>query len=709
MFINTNVEALTAGNALSRANVERTSASERLSTGLRLNSGADDPASIGIAARFKARISSYTKAIENINNGIAMVQTADTALGSISTILTSMRTLALSSATGTTLAATRTDNQTTLSTYRKEINSLANGAKWNGSSLLNGAISKVLIQSGIDSGSTTELTFSSALTSAIGKGDALALTSLGSSTAAMASGDLLINGTIIGATSTSYDTLSSASKDGSAISRAAAINLLTSTTNVQAKVGTTTVAGSSMTNVASDESSTVTLNGVSVSISLSSSQAVDVNRAAVVTAVNLVSGQTGVVATDGGDSTKGVVLTAADGRNITITYGGTLSAADTGLAAANTYAGTFALRSLSGESITLSSAVGKSIANADLVAGTYAANTAQISTKVRAGSEDAPTTLTSNDLLINGYSIGAAFASDDTATAATTTSSTKASSAIAIAAAINRKSSTTGVTAAANPNLIVGTGFSAASVSTIFLNGVSIAASLTSSSDLDDVVDLINDYEGSTGVVATNNGDGLTLYASDGRNISIGVSYSSDGGVTSTEVSSAAIGLAGTPAFSAAATSTAAVAFISSIKLTSDKTFTVAAGSAGTTNFEAMGFRTGTFGGMVDDQKISALDISTQTGGTNAITVIDEAIAQVSRLRSTAGAQQNRLSYQSTFNSTMSTVTSSAYSKVADADMAAEATRLATAQMLASSATAMLAQANMSKDLVNYLLKRYTG
>ena len=704
MFINTNVEALTAGNALSRANAEKASASERLSTGLRLNSGADDPASIGIAARFKARISSYTKAIENINNGIAMVQTADTALGSISTILTSMRTLALSSASGTASQTTRTENQTTLSSYRSEINSLANGAKWNGSSLLNGAISKVLIQSGIDSGSTTELTFSSALTSAIGKGDALALTSLGSSTAAMASGDLLINGTIIGATSTSYDTLSSASKDGSAISRAAAINLLTSTTNVQAKVGTTTVAGSSMTNVASDESSTVKLNGVSVSISLSSSQTVDVNRAAVVTAINLVSGQTGVVATDGGDSTKGVVLTAADGRNITIAYdGGTLSAADTGLAAANTYAGTFALRSLSGGSITLSSAVGKSIANADLVAGTYAANTAQISTKVRAGSTAAPTTLTSNDLLINGYSIGAAFASDDTATAATTTSSTKASSAIAIAAAINRKSSTTGVTAAANPNVIVGTGFVAGAVDSILLNGVSIAASLTASSTRDDVVTLLNAKTGETGVVALNNGDGVTLTATDGRNISIGVSSSN------AAVSSARIGLGGTPAFSAAATSTAAVAFISSIKLTSDKTFTVAAGSAGTTNFEAMGFRTGTFGGMVDDQKISALDISTQTGGTNAITVIDEAIAQVSRLRSTAGAQQNRLSYQSTFNSTMSTVTSSAYSKVADADMAAEATRLATAQMLASSATAMLAQANMSKDLVNYLLKRYTG
>ena len=57
----------------------------------------------------------------------------------------------------------------------------------------------------------------------------------------------------------------------------------------------------------------------------------------------------------------------------------------------------------------------------------------------------------------------------------------------------------------------------------------------------------------------------------------------------------------------------------------------------------------------------------------------------------------------------MSTATTTAYSNVASADMAKEATNLATAQMLASSATAMLAQANVSKDIVSYLLKRYVG
>jgi flagellin len=700
MVITSNVEAITAGRALSSANTAAATASERLSTGLRLNSAADDPSSMGVAARFKARIASYSKAIENINNGIAMVQTADTALSAISTVLTSMRTLAVSSANGATSAASRTDNQTTLDEYRDEIDALANNAKWNGSSLLNGAITKVLIQSGIDQGATTQLSFSSALSSALGKGDTLSLSAFGATTTAMASGDLVINGYTIGATSTSDDSLSYSAKDGSAIARVAAINQLTSSTNVQAKVGTTTVSGSSMSALA-NTSGTVTINGVAIAMTLSATATMDVNRATVVSSINAVSGQTGVTATDGGDTTKGVILTASDGRNITLAKT-TLTSSDTGLAADGTYAGSYTLRSLSGDSMTLTTTTGN-IANADLREGTYAGNTAQVSTTARAGSTAAPVSLTSNDLLINGYSIGAAFSSDDTATAETTTSSTKASSAIATAAAINRQTATTGVTAVANANQLMGTSFTAGNVTSIFLNGVTIAASLSASSSRSDVVSLLNTYTGQKGVVASDNGAGLTLSASDGRNISLGVSDSS-GAVTS-----ARIGLGGTRAFTAAAGTGTAQTFISTVRLTSDKLFTIAPGSAGTSNFTTLGFRAGTFGGLSDDQKLTTLDISSQTGGTNALTVIDGAIDLVSRMRATAGAQQTRLSAQSSLNSAMNTATTSAYSKVAGADMAQEATNLATAQMLASSATAMLAQANMSKEIVSYLLKRYVG
>jgi flagellin len=104
--------------------------------------------------------------------------------------------------------------------------------------------------------------------------------------------------------------------------------------------------------------------------------------------------------------------------------------------------------------------------------------------------------------------------SDDTATFETTTSATKVSSAIATAAAINRVKDLTGVTAKANANVLVGTGFAAGVTgipllsSSIFLNGVTISANVTSDTTRADLVNLINLETGQTGVVASDNGDG---------------------------------------------------------------------------------------------------------------------------------------------------------------------------------------------------------
>ena len=213
-----------------------------------------------------------------------------------------------------------------------------------------------------------------------------------------------------------------------------------------------------------------------MALTLNAGDTLDTNRAAVISAINLSAGQTGVTASDGGDSSRGVTLTAADGRNITIAS--TLASSVTGLATNATYSGTYTLRSLASSSITLSSQIGRNINNAGLVAGTYAANTAQVTSTTRASSTSAPTTLSSGDLTINGYTIGAAFNSDDTSTFATSTSSTKASSAISIAAAINRQSANTGVRATANNNTVIGSRFRAGAVDTICLNGTSIGVML---------------------------------------------------------------------------------------------------------------------------------------------------------------------------------------------------------------------------------------
>jgi flagellin len=694
MSLNTNINAMVAAKAYSTATTAYSQASTRISTQLAINSAKDNPAGLGIANRWKAQIASYAKATDNVNAGISAVQIADSALTEIATVLTSMKTLATSSASGTASAATRTSNQTVFETYMAQIDSIAESAEYNGASLLNGDTPSIKVQTGINSGETTTLNFSSVLSSALGTGSPLALTSLGGSTTALASGDLLINGFTIGASLSSYDSYSYASNSGSAIAKAAAINLMTGSTNVEADVGETTVAGSAMTAAGSGSAGTMTINGVSISLTLSASNDYATNRALVVTAINSNSGQTGVTATDTNSATLGVTLTATDGRNITVAFdGANLTAARTGIGAAGTYAGTYTLRSLDQTDITISSNVSGTIANAGLDIGTYDSNVAQVSTKKRSASTSAPTALTSGDLTINGYAIGATFTSDDTASDTTATSSTKASSAIAMAAAINRQTSLTGVTASANPNVVVGTGFSAGTVSTIYLNGKTITAGLTSSSSIDNVVTLLNNYTGQTGVTASNNGSGVTLTASDGRNISI----ATDTGV------GAAIGVSGVSSTTAAAATT----YIATVKLYSEATFAVSAGTEGYSDFTTLGFVAGTYGGSSDDTRVSELDISTQTGGSNAMSVLDDAIDMVSSYQALVGAQENLLGYQSDYITASNVAATTAYGNIMDYDLAAETTALAAAQIKQNGAMAMLAQANVSQEMVAYLLKQY--
>ncbi|CAM8657847.1 FlgL Flagellin and related hook-associated proteins [Oxalobacteraceae bacterium] len=696
LSLNTNINAMVAANAYSSATAAYSQASTRISTQLAINSAKDNPVGLAVANRWKAQIASYAKATDNINAGISAVQIADSALSEIATVLTSMKTLATSSASGTASAATRASNQTVFETYMAQIDSIAESAEYNGASLLNGDTPSIKVQTGINSGDTTTLNFSSVISSALGTGSPLALTSLGESTSALASGDLLINGYTIGASLASYDSYSYASNSGSAIAKAAAINLMTSSTNVEADVGTTTVAGSAMTAAGTGTAGTITINGTAISLTLAASNDYATNRAAVVTAINLNSGQTGVSATDTNSSTLGVTLTATDGRNITVAFDGTnLTAARTGIGAAGTYAGTYTLRSLDQTDITISSNVGGTIANAGLDIGTYDSNTAQVSTKKRSASTSAPTAMSAGDLTINGYAIGATLTSDDTASSTTATSSTKAASAIAMAAAINRQTTLTGVTASANPNVVVGTGFSAAAVSTIYLNGQTITAGLTASSSIDNVVTLLNNYTGSTGVTASNNGSGVTLTASDGRNISIATNTGAG----------AAIGISG---MSGSATSAAgAETYIATVKLYSEATFAVSAGTEGYSDFTTLGFVAGTYGGSSDDTRVSELDISTQTGGSNAMSVLDDAIDMVSSYQALVGAQENILGYQSDYVAATNVAATTAYGNIMDYDLAAETTALASAQIKQNGAMAMLAQANISQDMVAYLLKQF--
>jgi flagellin len=135
--------------------------------------------------------------------------------------------------------------------------------------------------------------------------------------AAMASNDVQINGVTIGASYASDDKFSPAA---SAAASAAAINLATSATGVAAVVNANVMSGSAMgTNLAS-ATGTVTINGfTSASITTAANNTRE-SRAAVVSAINAISAQTGVVAIDNINDTQGIRLEAANGRNIEVAF-----------------------------------------------------------------------------------------------------------------------------------------------------------------------------------------------------------------------------------------------------------------------------------------------------------------------------------------------------------------------------------------------------
>ncbi len=176
---------------------------------------------------------------------------------------------------------------------------------------------------------------------------AYASTTTGSATA-LVSGDVAINGVLVGASLATYDTASSTGNAYSAIAKAAAVNAVFSQTGVTAAVNTNSVSGASITAAAT--TGTLTINGVTTASITTTTNAAD-SRALVVSAINAISGQTGVTAINTNSDTNGVKLQAADGRNITTVFGGALTggaAGSTGLAAAGTYEGTFTLSSAKG-------------------------------------------------------------------------------------------------------------------------------------------------------------------------------------------------------------------------------------------------------------------------------------------------------------------------------------------------------------------------
>ena len=691
--INTNLSSLVAQRNLERTQSEGLTALSRLSSGLRINSARDDAAGLAISNRFTAQVRGLNVAIRNANDGISLAQTAEGALGAMTESLQRLRELALQSANATNSDSDRQALAAEADQLVSELSRVADQTNFNGRKLLDGSFDSS-VQIGTNVGETVSFAINEVSIDNIGGGVGAGISAIGNANA-ITNGDLNINGIAISPSSASDDTASSANAGASAIAKVAAINRATEQTNVRAEVNTNVVAGSAI--AASATAGTITINGVQVGVNTTADAAT--TRSSVVTAINSIADQTGVTAVDSGSDNNGVLLEAADGRNVTIGLT-TVTNAAAGLAAAGTYEGGYTLIALDGNDIELTGGDGSgsgNIANSGLSTGSFGGTTSSVLSSSQAGTT--LNALAAGDVIINGVSVGAAQSSDDSAS-----SLNNSASAIALAAAINRVSESSGVRATVQETQLVGgtaqtnTGTSA----TITINGVSVGTITTAAGAANQeanrttAIDAINAVAGQTGVTASDNGTTITLAAADGRNISVELGSADIG--TDIGLSAAQDGIFVTAADTETISGT--------VRLDSAESFEISGGTAnGDTGVTNVGLEQGSFGGATTGQFISEVDISTIEGAESALSAVDNALDAINRERANLGAIQNRL--DSTVTSLAINVENltAARSRILDADFASETAELSRTQVLQQAGVSILSQANAQPQLVLSLLQ----
>ena len=137
--INTNVSATLASNAIVRNERAMGTAMERLSTGKRINSAADDAAGLAIASKMSSQVKGLEQAARNASDAISMVQTVEGAAKEILNIFTRMKELAVQSNSGTYSATDRAALDLEFNELRNEVNRIAENTEWNGKKLMDGA------------------------------------------------------------------------------------------------------------------------------------------------------------------------------------------------------------------------------------------------------------------------------------------------------------------------------------------------------------------------------------------------------------------------------------------------------------------------------------------------------------------------------------------------------------------------------------------
>ena len=142
--INTNVGALMARTYATKANDKMQTSMERLSSGMRINSAADDAAGLAVANKMTSQLSGIKMAIRNSQDGISLVQTAEAGMGEITNMILRMRELAVQMENGIYTAKDRDNAQLEVNALLSEIDKIAVNTRFNDVAVLDGSYDQTI-------------------------------------------------------------------------------------------------------------------------------------------------------------------------------------------------------------------------------------------------------------------------------------------------------------------------------------------------------------------------------------------------------------------------------------------------------------------------------------------------------------------------------------------------------------------------------------
>ena len=661
MIINHNLPGMNAINRMNTNSANATKSMQKLSSGLRINSAADDAAGLAISEKMRGQIRGLDQASANAQDGISLVQTAEGALSETESILQRMRELAVQASNDTNTADDRGEIQKEMNQLTSEINRIGNTTEFNTQKLLDGSKEFTEATNAKVTGNTVGTTIDISASATVGK-----------ATAGAAAG-------------------------------------LTITKGGNTLTGTKAYAGHAVNNngpnvTASDNELTVTLDGVQKSVALTvadystgADDSGDTFAAEIQTKLNAAFGAgsftVGFDASDKltistTDASKSLTIDGGNALTHLLTTPGTDTFAETTTAANNT----------------LSVTVNGTTKEVTLTAATYGSDAllaAEINTQLDTafGSDVADVTAAAGVLTIETNATGtgnsvtsiSGNAAANLGFNASTTYTEGVNDSTAVEFTVDGKSFTTTIAAGNyDANVLAGT-------LEAQLNGVA-GISDAKVEYTDGKFSVTTGTEGTAGSVAITDNDFakvIGLSTSGGAVATAGADEANAAlkfqiGANNGQTMSAVISDMRADALGISSANTA--------EAITDNDGNVVANAAWT---QANDVTNGTDSTPAE----YALDVSTADRASAAIEVLDNAISKVSSERSKLGAYQNRLEHTINNLGTSSENLTSAESRIRDVDMAKEMSTFSKNNILSQAAQAMLAQANTQPQQVLQLLR----